>query len=73
MKGIESLLKSYDTLCKEIDKLDKGLEKICKKDEDVKLLMTAPGVGKIVALTFKADIGDPSRFKKSESVGAYYE
>jgi transposase len=72
IKGIESLLKSYDTLCEEIDKLDKSLEKICKEDEDVQLLMTAPGVGKIVALTFKADIGDPTRFKKSESVGAYY-
>ena len=72
IKGIEGLLNSYDTLCKEIDKLDKSLEKICKEDEDVQLLMTAPGVGKIVALTFKADIGDPARFKKSESVGAYY-
>jgi len=72
IKGIESLLKSYDTLCAEIDKLDKSLENICKKDENVQLLMTAPGVGKIVALTFKADIGDPTRFKKSESVGAYY-
>lgn len=72
VKGIESLLKSYEILCEEIDKLDKSLEKICKEDEDVQLLMTAPGVGKIVALTFKADIGDPSRFKKSESVGAYY-
>ena len=72
VQGIEGLLKTYETLCEEIDKLDKALEKICKEDEDVKLLMTAPGVGKIVALTFKADIGDPSRFKKSESVGAYY-
>jgi transposase len=56
----------------EIAKMDKSLEKICKADEDVQRLMTAPGVGKIVALTFKADIGDPNRFKKSESVGAYY-
>ena len=26
----------------------------------------------IVALTFKTDLGDPTRFKKSESVGTYY-
>jgi transposase len=72
IKGLDSLLKSYKTLSEEIDKLDKAVENICKKDEDVKLLMTVPSVGKIVALTFKSDIGDPGRFKKSESVGAYY-
>lgn len=72
IKGIESLLRSYNALSEEITKMDKSLEKICKADEDVQRLMTAPGVGKIVALTFKADIGDPNRFKKSESVEAYY-
>ena len=34
--------------------------------------MTAPGGGMIVALTYKVDLGDPTRFKKSDSVGAYY-
>ena len=46
--------------------------KICKEDNEAQLLMTAPGVGMIVALTYKADIGDPKRFEKSRSVGAYY-
>jgi transposase len=70
--GIEGLLKSFEGLCLEIDKLDKALEEECKEDEDVQLLMTVPGVGKVVALTFKAETGDPHRFKKSSSVGAYY-
>jgi transposase len=34
--------------------------------------MTIPGVGMVVAMTYKADMGDPTRFKKSETVGAYY-
>lgn len=34
--------------------------------------MTAPGVGMITAMTYKTNIGDPHRFEKSESVGAYY-
>lgn len=72
IKGIESLLKSYETLNKEITVLDNELKEICKQDEEVQLLMTAPGVGMIVALTYKTDLGDPSRFKNSESVGAYY-
>jgi transposase len=32
---------------------------------------TAPGVGPITALCFKATIDDPTRFKRSRSVGAY--
>lgn len=70
--GIEGLLKSYEHSSEEITKMEKNLKEICKQDETVKLLMTAPGVGMIVALSYKADIGDPYRFKKSESVGAYY-
>src|SRR5438045_9713483 len=33
--------------------------------------MTVPGVGPITALCFKATIDDPTRFKRSRSVGAY--
>ncbi len=65
-EGIESLLKTYEALSIEIEGMEKSINKVCKQDKEVQLLMTAPGVGKIVALTFKTDIGDPSRFKKSE-------
>ncbi len=33
--------------------------------------MTAPGVGTIVALTFRSTIDDPHRFRSSRSVGAF--
>src|SRR5437588_11018921 len=33
--------------------------------------MTAPGVGPITALCFLATIDDPTRFRRSRSVGAY--
>jgi transposase len=33
--------------------------------------MTTPGVGPITALCFLATIDDPTRFKRSRSVGAY--
>ena len=72
IQGIEGLLNSYEALSKEIEKMEVTLKEICKQDEEAQLLMTVPGVGMIVAMTFKADLGDPSRFKKSESVGAYY-
>lgn len=70
--GIESLLKGYEAMHEEIKKMDKTLNELCKRDEEVKRLMTIPGVGMVVAMTYKADMGDPTRFKKSESVGAYY-
>jgi len=38
----------------------------------VRLLMTAPGVGMIVALTYAAAIDDPGRFKSSKAIGAHF-
>ncbi|WP_411889684.1 transposase [Yoonia sp. SDW83-1] len=35
-------------------------------------MMTVPGVGPIAALTFKADVDDPSRFKRSRTVAAHF-
>jgi transposase len=70
--GIEELLKNYDLMNEQIKKMDKKLNEMCKSDEEVQRLMTIPGVGMVVAMTYKTDIGDPTRFEKSESVGAYY-
>ncbi len=33
--------------------------------------MTVPGVGAVVALTFRSTIDDPARFRSSRSVGAF--
>jgi len=35
-------------------------------------LMSAPGVGAVVALTFVAAIDDPARFRSSKAVGAHF-
>jgi transposase len=45
--------------------------RLARNDAQVRRLMTAPGVGPITALCFLATIDDPTRFKKSRSVGAY--
>jgi transposase len=71
-EGIESLINCYEKLCKEIQKLECRIEKLAKEDEDIKRLMTVPGVGLITAMTFKTEIDDPTRFKKSRDVGAYF-
>jgi transposase len=35
-------------------------------------LMTVPGVGPVVALTFRATVDQPQRFARSKSVGAHF-
>lgn len=69
--GISAVLESYVKIDGEIKRIDQKLDEIAKKDEDVKLLMTIPGVGPITALCFKAIIGDPKRFEDVRNVGAY--
>ena len=43
-----------------------------RNDKAVRRLMTVPGVGAIVALTFRATVDDPGRFRKSMTVGAHF-
>src|SRR5262249_1013649 len=51
---VSSLLKVRDVLLQELRKLDRTLIESARTDPVVRMLMTAPGVGAIVALTFKS-------------------
>jgi transposase len=53
------------------DDLDRQVLKLARYDAQVRRFMTVPGVGPITALCFKPTIDDPTRFKRSRSVGAY--
>ena len=46
--------------------------KMALADPVCQRLMTVPGVGFITALTFKAGVDDPTRFKRSRTVGAHF-
>ena len=48
------------------------MRKLAKGDARARLLMTAPGVGPIVGLTYVAAIDDPARFSSSKTVGAHF-
>ncbi len=43
-----------------------------RRSQDAKLLMTTPGVGAVVALSYAAAIDDPARFSSSRRVGGYF-
>jgi len=68
----EALLAARSTLFEQWQKLEKRLRSLAREDRRVRLLMTAPGVGPIVALTYVSAIDDPGRFKSSNAVGALF-
>jgi transposase len=67
-----ALLSVRRTLRHELDGFEKRLRAMARTDTRTRLLMTTPGVGVIVALTFACAIDDPSRFKSSKAVGALF-
>jgi len=68
----EALLAAREVLGEQLRGLEKRLRDQAREDERVRLLMTTPGVGVIVALTFVAAVDDPARFRSSRSVGAHF-
>ncbi|MBO0759121.1 MAG: IS110 family transposase [Bradyrhizobiaceae bacterium] len=68
----DSLLTSRLALQREFNRLDKQLRAIARSDSRARLLMSTPGVGPIVALTYASAIDDPARFTSSKRVGPYF-
>lgn len=66
------LLATLDVVEREIAGFDRRVLERAKGDEVCRLLMTRPGVGPIVALSFRAGVDDPNRFRRSRDVGAYF-
>ncbi len=64
-----SLLATRATLRREFNGFEKRLRAVARSDTRTRLLMSTPGVGTIVALTYAAAIDDPSRFSRRKSSG----
>ena len=71
MAAIRPLLEARNAVEQQVSELDRKVMKLARHDTQVRRFMTAPGVGPITALCFKATIDDPTRFARSRSVGAY--
>jgi transposase len=69
---VEPLLVARETLWREFAKLHREVLVIVRADEACRRMMTVPGVGALVSLTFRAAVDDPSRFTKSKAVGAFF-
>ena len=68
----KALLAVHEVLLKELNGFEKQVRKLARSDARARLLMTAPGVGPIVGLTYVAAIDDPARFPSSKTVGAHF-
>lgn len=68
---VKPLLEARKAIERQVSDLDRKVVKLARHDAEVRRFMTAPGVGPITALCFKATIDDPTRFTRSRSVGAY--
>jgi transposase len=69
---VEPLLVVRRVLREQIGALHRRLLAIVRDDEVCRRLMTVPGVGPVVALTYRATVDVPARFRKSKSVGAVF-
>jgi len=69
---VEPMLAAREALWREFAKLHREVLGIVKEDQVCRRLMTVPGVGAVVSLTYRAGVDDPGRFTKSKSVGAFF-
>jgi transposase len=70
--AVRPLLDIREKVSREIADLYRKLLSLARNDEDSRRSMTVPGIGPITAMAFHSAIDEPSRFKRSRSVGAYF-
>lgn len=69
---VEPMLRACEALRTEAAALHRRMLAIVREHEVCRRLMTVPGVGAVVALTFVAAVDDPARFRRSRDVGAHF-
>src|SRR4051794_8387723 len=69
---IGAMLQAREGLRAEFARLHRRMLAIVRGDAVWRRLMTVPGVGALVAITFKAAVDDPGRFRTAKAVGAHF-
>jgi transposase len=68
----DALLKVRAVFAQELRGFERRVRAMARDDERSRRLMTTPGVGVLVALTFVAAIDEAGRFRSSRRVGAHF-
>jgi transposase len=69
---VEPMLRAREALRCEFHVLHRAVLAIVREDAVCRRLMSVPGVGALVAITFTSAVDDPARFRRSRSLGAYF-
>jgi transposase len=69
---VEPMLRAREALRAEHQVLHRAVLAIVRADVTCRRLMTVPGVGALVAITFTTAVDDPARFRRSRAVGAHF-
>jgi transposase len=69
---VEPLLVVRRVLREQLGIVHRRLLTIVRDDDVCRRLMTVPGVGPVVALTYRATVDVPARFRNSKAVGAVF-
>lgn len=67
---VEALLAACAVVERQFQGFERRVRALARADDRARLLMTTPGVGAIVALTYASAIDDPGRFRSSKQLGA---
>ena len=68
---LRCLLRELDMVENQIQRIEKRMKKVFAKTEQVKRLMTLPGIGFILAVAIANEIGDISRFSTPQRLASY--
>ena len=71
LQSIRTLLSVIDDLDRQIVPIERELRPLAHDNEQVRLLMTIPGVAELLGLTLLAEIGDVSRFPSARRLVGY--
>lgn len=71
LEPVESYLRVIGSLDVEVRQLSKHLKGLAEDDEEVRLLMTIPGVGYYTALLVKSEVGEVNRFSDGDRLCSY--
>jgi transposase len=69
----EPMLRVRKTLIEQFERLDRLCRQLARRDPVCHRLMTVPGVGTVVALTYRTGVDAPERFSRSRDVGAHFD
>ena len=69
--AVAPILRLRAQMRNELAMMTRKVRSLARSDATCRLLMTMPGVGSVMALTFVTAVDDPSRFRRARDIGAW--